>query len=110
MRANVCEMSCEIVQPCMQVVEPNNKTFAKYIDHLERDPEREVYNLLVSLRCAPFLDSYVATLESDHRMGKNVSMPLGLRTHDSIGGRTGTFHHINNGIDFRSGVLVHASL
>lgn len=84
----------------MQVIE-NNTTFADYINFLQRDPEREVYDLLVSLRCAPFLDSYVATLKSDDRMGKNMTMPLGLRTHDSIGGRTGTFHPINNGVDFR---------
>ena len=84
-----------------QVVEPHNMTFSSYIDYLRRDPEKEVYDLLVGLRCAPFLDSYVATLESDQRMGKNKTMPLGLKTHNSVGGRTGTFHTINNGIDFR---------
>ena len=83
------------------MVEPGNLTFAKYMHHFNREIEVEVYQLLVKLRCARFLDSYVATLESDHRMGKNMSMPLGLKTYDSIGGRSGTFRHVNNGIDIR---------
>lgn len=76
-------------------------TFLSAVHSIHRDPEAEIYRILVDLRCALFLDSYVATLESDQRMGPQKHMPLGLKAFESIGGWSGSFHPLNNGIDFR---------
>ncbi|DBB17802.1 TPA: hypothetical protein ACH3X3_002830 [Trebouxia sp. C0006] len=84
-----------------QVLEPGNTTFLTSLQTLHRDLEAEIYQILVDLRCAEFLDLYVATLESDQRMGAQKQMPLGLKAFRSIGGWTGSFHPLNNGIDFR---------
>ena len=78
--------------------------------NLHRDPEAEIYQILVDLRCADFLDLYVATLESDQRMGAQKQMPLGLKAFRSIGGWTGSFHPLNNGIDFRLDCFAHGSI
>ena len=86
----------------LQVIEPGNSTFLSAIHGLRRDPELEIYDILVQLRCAPFLERYVATLMSDQRMGSEKSMPLGLKAFKSpVGGWSGSFHPVNNGIDFR---------
>ena len=82
-------------------MEPGNATFLSAIHSLHRDPEAEIYQILVELRCALFLDMYVTTLESDTRMGPQKHMPLGLKAFKSIGGWSGSFHPLNNGIDFR---------
>lgn len=85
-----------------QVMEPGNKTFDNVRRSMHRDPELEIYHILVQLRCAPFLKQYVATLMSDQRMGKGKSMLLGLKAFKSpVGGWSGSFHPVNNGIDFR---------
>lgn len=87
--------------PCMQTLQPGNATFLTATQGLERDLEHEIYQILVELRCAPFLESYVATLKSEDRMGSERAMPLGLKAFNSIGGWSGSFHPLNNGIDFR---------
>lgn len=82
-------------------MQPGNVTFLTAAQGLQRDLEHEVYQILVKLRCAPFLESYVATLKSADRMGTGRVMPLGLKAFDSVGGWSGSFHPLNNGIDFR---------
>lgn len=82
-------------------MQPGNVTFLTAAQGLQRDLEHEVYQILVKLRCAPFFASYVATLKSADRMGSEGVMPLGLKAFDSIGGWSGSFHPVNNGIDFR---------
>lgn len=82
-------------------MQPGNLTFLTAAQGLHRDLEHEVYQILVKLRCAPFLESYVATLKSADRMGTGRVMPLGLKAFNSIGGWSGSFHPLNNGIDFR---------
>ena len=42
-------------------------------------------------------------------MGAQKEMPLGLKAFRSIGGWTGSFHPLNNGIDFRSDCFAHGS-
>ncbi len=91
----------------IQVLQPGNGTFLTTLQKLRRDPEAEIYEILVDLRCADFLDLYVATLESDQRMGTQKQMPLGLKAFGSIGGWTSSFHPLNNGIDFRSDCFAH---
>ena len=86
---------------CMQILQPGNATFLAGIQGLKRDLEHEIYQILVKLRCAPFLGSYVATLKSEDRMGSERVMPLGLKAFNSVGGWSGSFHPLNNGIDFR---------
>ena len=93
----------------MQVLEPGNATFLTTLQNPLRDPEAEIYQILVNLRCADFLELYVGTLESDQRMGAQKQMPLGLKAFRSIGGWTGSFHPLNNGIDFRSDCFAHCS-
>ena len=93
--------ACHTELFCVQVMEPGNTSFLNAIHSSHRDPEAEIFRILVDLRCALFLDSYVATLESDQRMGPQKHMPLGLKAFRSIGGWTGSFHPLNNGIDFR---------
>lgn len=86
---------------CMQILQPGNATFLTATQGLKRDLEHEIYQILVKLRCAPFLESYVATLKSEDRMGSERVMPLGLKAFSSVGGWSGSFHPLNNGIDFR---------
>ena len=86
---------------CMQILQPGNATFLTATQGLERDLEQEIYQILVKLRCAPFLKSYVATLKSEDRMGSERVMPLGLKAFNSVGGWSASFHPLNNGIDFR---------
>ena len=56
-----------------------------------RDPEKEVYRLLVLLRCKPFLEPYVADLRRPVKMGPDTAFPLGLKG----------FHTLYLGMDFR---------
>ena len=84
-----------------QTLQPGNTTFLQAIRSLQRDPEHEIHQILVDLRCAPFLESYVATLKSEDRMGSKKSMQLGLKAFNSIGGWSSSFHPLNGGIDFR---------
>ncbi|KAK9810503.1 hypothetical protein WJX72_011854 [[Myrmecia] bisecta] len=74
-----------------QVLQPGNQPFLDAIDFLTSDPEHVIYQLLVDLRCAPFLEPYAETLAQPDRMGPARAMPLGLYG----------FHTSNIGIDFR---------
>ena len=56
-----------------------------------RDPEKEVYRLLVQLRCKPFLEPYVADLRRPDKMGPRTAFPLGVKG----------FHSLYSGMDFR---------
>ena len=56
-----------------------------------RDPEKEVYRLLVLLRCKPFLRPYIADMMLPHKMGPDQKFPLNM----------GGFHTLYPGMDFR---------
>ena len=58
------------------------------------DVEAEVAVSLSTLRCAPWLPSYIAALASPGRMGAAASLPLGLPGHQ-LGA-------VNQGMNFRS--------
>ena len=85
----------------LQILQPGNTTFLAATPGSQRDLEHEIYQILVKLRCAPFLESYVAMLKSEDRMGSGQGMQMGLKAFKSIGGWSGSFHPLNNGIDFR---------
>lgn len=58
---------------------------------MSRDHEKEVYCLLVFLRCKPFLEPYVADLRRLATMGPDTAFPLGV---------TG-FHTLYLSMDFK---------
>ena len=75
----------------MQVLQPQNIPIAEVLGASGRDPEMEVYCLLVLLRCKPFLEPYVEDLRQPHKMGPEKEFPLGLKG----------FHTLYPGMDFR---------
>lgn len=75
----------------MQVLQPQNVAMSDVLGSSGRDHEKEVYRLLVLLRCKPFLEPYVADLQQPHKMGPNKTFPLGLSG----------FHTLYMGMDFR---------
>lgn len=76
----------------LQILQPQNVLMSEVLEGTGRDPEMEVYRLLVLLRCKPFLDPYVADLRQPHKMGPEKQFPLGLNG----------FHTLYPGMDFRS--------
>ncbi|KAL3132425.1 hypothetical protein ABBQ32_008983 [Trebouxia sp. C0010 RCD-2024] len=75
-----------------QILQPDNVPISSVLGNSGRDPEKEVYQLLVLLRCKPFLEPYVAEMRLPHKMGSEAVFPLGLRA---------GFHTLYEGVDFR---------
>lgn len=75
----------------MQVLQPDNVPLIDVLGNTGRDHEKEVYRLLVLLRCKPFLEPYVADLRRSDKMGPNTAFPVGLKG----------FHTLYLGMDFR---------
>ncbi len=75
----------------VQILQPQNVPIAEVLDSTGRDPEKEVYRLLVLLRCKPFLEPYVADLRQPHKMGPDKEFPVSLKR----------FHTLYPGMDFR---------
>lgn len=76
----------------VQILQPDNVPISSVLGNSGRDPEKEVYQLLVLLRCKPFLEPYVAEMRLPHKMGSEAVFPLGLRA---------GFHTLYEGVDFR---------
>lgn len=76
----------------VQILQPDNVPISNALGNLGRDPEKEVYQLLVLLRCKPFLEPYVAEMRLPQKMGSDTVFPLGLRD---------GFHTLYEGVDFR---------
>ncbi|DBA65601.1 TPA: hypothetical protein ACH3X2_002666 [Trebouxia sp. C0005] len=74
-----------------QILQPQNLPISEALDSTGRDPEKEVYRLLVLLRCKPFLEPYVADLRQPHKMGPEKEFPVSLER----------FHTLYPGMDFR---------
>lgn len=75
----------------LQVLQPDNVPMSDVLGSTGRDHEKEVYRLLVLLRCKPFLEPYVADLRRPAKMGPDTAFPLGLKG----------FHTLYLGMDFR---------
>jgi hypothetical protein len=74
-----------------QIIQPNNIPFDTVIKLVGRDLEKEVYRILVLLRCQSWLDDYIRVLQRPDRMGPKHKMPHHLNR----------FHELLEGMDFR---------
>ena len=83
----------------LQVLQPDNVPMSEVLGKTGRDPEMEVYRLLVLLRCKSFLEPYVADLRRPVKMGPDTAFPLGLKG----------FHTLYLGMDFRYATKAQAS-
>ena len=80
-----------IMKWMVQVLQPQNLPISEVLKSSGRDPEKEVYRLLMLLRCKPFLEAYIADMKLPHKMGPEQKFPIGLSG----------FHTLYPGMDFR---------
>ncbi|KAK9798905.1 hypothetical protein WJX73_006049 [Symbiochloris irregularis] len=77
-----------------QVVQPGGKAFWDAFPHLV-DLERDIYQVLTELRCAPFLLAYAEAMQTAISEGKE---PAAARI--DLGLPADSFHPYNEGVDF----------
>ena len=86
-----CQYGVAVTKRMLQVLQPQNLPMNEVLKGSGRDPEKEVYRLLLLLRCKPFLEAYIADMKLPHKMGSEHKFPVGLSG----------FHTLYPGMDFR---------